>query len=174
MAAFVALAENLGLEVILGAFTAGAVLSLADRDALMTHPHLRTKLEGAGFGFFIPVFFVGVGLTFDLDALTSNTATILRVPLFLAALLLVRGLPALLYRGLIGTRRAVVAGLLQATSLPFIVAASMIGVELGVIGAATSAALIGAGLLSVVVLPLVAATLLAAEDRAAAGAGVVR
>ena len=58
MAAFVALAENLGLEVILGAFTAGAILSLVDRDALMTHPHFRTKLEGAGFGFFIPVFFV--------------------------------------------------------------------------------------------------------------------
>lgn len=177
MAAFVALAENLGLEVILGAFTAGAVLSLADRDALMTHPHFRTKLEGAGFGFFIPVFFVGVGLTFDLDALTSSTSTILRVPLFLAALLLVRGLPALLYRGLIGARRAVVAGLLQATSLPFIVAASMIGVELGVIGAATSAALIGAGLLSVVALPLLAATLLAAdaaaEDGVAADAGVM-
>mgnify|MGYP001304167012 CR=1 FL=1 len=145
MAAFVALAENLGLEVILGAFTAGAILSLADRDALMTHPHFHTKLEGAGFGFFIPVFFVGVGLSFDLDALTSSASTILRVPLLLVALLLVRGLPALLYRGLIGARRAVVAGLLQATSLPFIVAASMIGAELGVIGEATSAALIGAG-----------------------------
>lgn len=166
IAAFVALAENLGLEVILGAFTAGAVLSLVDRDALMTHPHFRTKLEGAGFGFFIPVFFVGVGLTFDLDALTASASTLLHVPLFLACLLLVRGLPALLYRGLVGDRRAVVAGLLQATSLPFIVAGSMIGVELGVIGAATSAALIGAGLLSVVLFPLIAATLLdAPADR---------
>ena len=131
LAGFVALAERLGLEVILGAFTAGVILSLIDRDALMTHPHFRTKLEGAGFGVFIPVFFVGVGLTFDLDALTSSTATLLRLPLFLAALLLVRGLPALLYRGFVGDRRAVAAGLLQATSLPFIVAASMIGVELG-------------------------------------------
>ena len=160
MAAFVALAENLGLEVILGAFTAGAILSLVDRDALMTHPHFRTKLEGAGFGFFIPVFFVGVGLMFDLDALLSSPSTLLRMPLFLVALFLVRGLPAALYHGLIGTRRTVVAALLQATSLPFIVAASMIGVELGVIGEATSAALIGAGLLSVVIFPLVAATVL--------------
>ena len=160
MAGFVALAENLGLEVILGAFSAGAILSLIDRDTVMTHPHFRTKLEGAGFGFFIPVFFVSVGLTFNLDALLSSASTILHVPLFLAALLVVRGLPALLYRGLIGTRRTVVAGLLQATSLPFIVAASMIGVELGVIGEATSAALIGAGLLSVVVFPLAAATIL--------------
>jgi Kef-type K+ transport system membrane component KefB len=165
MAGFVAVAERFGLEAILGAFTAGAILSLIDRDALMTHPHFRTKLEGAGFGFFIPVFFVGVGLTFDLDALLSSVSTVLHVPLFLGALFVVRGLPALLYRGVIGSRRAAVAALLQATSLPFIVAASMIGVELGVIGEATSAALIGAGLLSVVLFPLAAATLLGAPGR---------
>lgn len=164
LAGFVALAESLGLEVILGAFTAGAILSLVDRDAFATHPHFRTKLEGAGFGVFVPVFFVGVGIGFDLDALTAGTSTLLRVPLFLAALLVVRGLPALLYRGLVGTREAVVAGLLQATSLPFIVAASMIGVELGVLGQATGAALIGAGLLSVVVFPPVAATMLGRSD----------
>jgi Kef-type K+ transport system membrane component KefB len=160
LAGFVALAENLGLEVILGAFTAGAILSLADRDALMTHPHFRTKLEGAGFGFFIPVFFVSVGLAFNLDALLASAETVLRVPIFLVALLAVRGLPAIAYRRLIGPRRTVVAGLLQATSLPFIVAASMIGVDLGVISEATSAALIGAGLLSVLIFPLVAATIL--------------
>lgn len=157
LAGFVALAEQLGLEVILGAFTAGVILSLIDRDALMTHPHFRTKLEGMGFGVFVPVFFVGVGLTFDLDALFAGPSAVLHLPLFLAALLAVRGLPALLYRGLIGTRRTVAAGLLQATSLPFIVAASMIGVDLGVISEATSAALIGAGLLSVVAFPLLAA-----------------
>ena len=175
LAGFVALAERLGLEVILGAFTAGVILSLVDRDTLMTHPHFRTKLEGAGFGFFVPVFFVGVGLTFDLDALFASASTVLHLPLFLAALLVVRGLPALLYRGLIGGRRTVAAGLLQATSLPFIVAASMIGVELGVIGEATSAALIGAGLLSVVVFPLLAAIVIgggaAADEPARRPAG---
>jgi Kef-type K+ transport system membrane component KefB len=160
LAGFVALAESLGLEVILGAFAAGAILSLVDRDTLMTHPHFRTKLEGAGFGFFIPVFFVSVGLTFDLDALLSSAETILRVPIFLVALLAVRGLPAALYRSVTDTRHTVVAGLLQATSLPFIVAASMIGVEIGVISEATSAALIGAGLLSVLIFPLLAATIL--------------
>jgi Kef-type K+ transport system membrane component KefB len=165
LAGFVALAEGLGLEVILGAFAAGAILSLVDRDALMTHPHFRTKLEGAGFGFFIPVFFVSVGLTFDLDALLASAETVLRVPLFLLALLAVRGLPALAYLRLIGPRRTVVAGLLQATSLPFIVAASMIGVDLDVISEATSAALIGAGLLSVLIFPLLAATILARGSR---------
>jgi Kef-type K+ transport system membrane component KefB len=170
IAGFVALAENLGLEVILGAFTAGAVLSLIDRDALMTHPHFRTKLEGAGFGFFIPVFFVNVGLGFDLDALLASASTFLMVPVFLAALLVVRGVPALLYRGLVGTRQTVVVGLLQATSLPFIVAASMIGVALGVIDDATSAALVGAGLLSVVAFPLIAATILDAGAGGGEGA----
>ncbi len=160
LAGFVALAENLGLEVILGAFTAGAILSLVDRDAVMSHPHLRTKLEGAGFGFFIPVFFVTVGLRFDLDALSADFSSIAMVPVFLAGLLVVRALPALFYRPLIGGRRTAIAGLLQATSLPFIVAASMIGVEIGVISAATSAALVGAGLLSVLIFPLLASTLL--------------
>lgn len=164
LAGFVALAEGLGLEVILGAFTAGAILSLVDRDASATHPLFRTKLEGAGFGVFVPVFFVSVGLGFDLDALTAGPQALLRVPLFLVALLVVRGAPALLYAGLIGRRASVVAGLLQATSLPFIVAASQIGVELGVIGEATGAALIGAGLLSVVVFPVAAAAMLARSE----------
>ena len=69
---FVALAENVGLEVILGAFAAGALLSLIDRDRQMTHPQFRVKLEAAGFGIFIPVFFVTTGLRFNLDALFAS------------------------------------------------------------------------------------------------------
>ncbi len=148
---FAAVAEGLGLEVILGAFVAGAIVSLVDRDEVMTHPDFRRKLEAVGFGFFIPVFFVSSGVRFDLGALTENPAL---VPVFLAALVLVRGLPALLYRRLLGGRRTAIAGLLQATSLPFIVAATAIGMELGLIDAAQSAALIGAGLLSVLLFPL--------------------
>ena len=82
-----------------------------------------------------------------------------------------RGLPAFLYRGLVGNRRTVVAGFLQATSLPFIVAASMIGVELGVNSSATSAALIGAGLLSVLLFPLIAATILGRAGRPETASG---
>lgn len=157
---FVALAESLGLEVILGAFLAGAVLSLVDQDRAMTHPQFRTKLEAAGFGMFIPVFFVSSGLQFDLDALLSGASTLARVPLFLGALLLVRGLPALLYGGTLGRRRTLAAALLQATSLPFIVAASMIGIELDLIDPATGAGLVAAGLLSVLLFPLAALTVL--------------
>jgi Kef-type K+ transport system membrane component KefB len=155
-----ALATWLGLEVILGAFLAGAVLTLVDRDRGMSHPLLRTKLEATGYGVFVPAFFVTSGLRFDLDALFADTSTLVLVPIFLGVLALVRGVPALLYRRSIGTRDTLVAGLLQATSLPFIVAAAMIGIELGTLDRATGAALIAAGLLSVLLFPLAAATVL--------------
>jgi Kef-type K+ transport system membrane component KefB len=151
---FAAVAEELGFEVILGTFIAGAIISLLDRDEVMTHPDFRRKLEAIGFGFFIPVFFVTSGVRFDLDALVAEASNLAMVPVFLAALLLVRGLPALLYRRVLDARRTAVAGILQATSLPFIVAASAIGLELGLIDAAESAALIGAGLLSVLAFPV--------------------
>ncbi|HET9437628.1 MAG TPA: cation:proton antiporter [Gaiellaceae bacterium] len=166
LVAFVALAERLGLEVILGAFLAGALLSLVDRDREMTHPAFRAKLEAVGFGVFIPVFFVTSGIAFDLDALFASTSTAARVPLFLAALLVVRALPALAYRSVLPSREVAVAGLLQATSLPFVVAASMIGIELGLLDEATGAALVAAGLLSVLFFPLLALTLLRRGDAA--------
>jgi Kef-type K+ transport system membrane component KefB len=161
---FAAIAEQLGLEVILGTFIAGAVLGLVDRDEVMTHPDFRRKLEAIGFGFFIPVFFVTTGIRFDLDALTASTETIAMVPIFLTALFVVRGLPALLYKQLIEDRHVAAAALMQATSLPFIVAASTIGVELQLIDPAESAALIGAGLLSVLLFPLAALTALRSSN----------
>src|SRR5258706_770737 len=170
LVAFAALAAVLGLETILGAFVAGVILRLVDRDRMMTHPEFRQKLEAIGFGVFIPVFFVTSGLSFDLSALFASASSILLIPVFLVALLLVRGLPALCYRPLVGGRRAMIAGLFQATSLTFIVAASQIGTELGLIKQATAAALIAAGLLSVVIFPLVALTLL---RRAEAGTAPV-
>jgi Kef-type K+ transport system membrane component KefB len=133
---------------------------------MMTHPQFRTKLEAAGFGMFVPVFFVASGIQFDLDALFASASTLVRVPIFLAALLLVRGLPALLYRRMLGDRQTLVAALLQATSLPFIVAASMIGEELGLLDQATGAGLIAAGLLSVLVFPLAALTVVRGGEAA--------
>jgi len=118
------------------------------------------KLEAVGFGFVIPVFFVASGLRFDLKALLDSPSAIARVPLFLLALLVVRAVPAALYAPTVGRRQAVAAGLLQATSLPFLVTATAIGVTLGEIKPVTAAALVSAGLLSVVVFPLVAVSLL--------------
>lgn len=156
----VALAEQLGLELILGAFAAGAIVNLLDRDDAMTHPEFRTKLAAVGFGVFIPVFFVTSGVRFDGAALFADVGAIAAVPAFLAALVLARGVPAILYRRELGRDRMLAAGLLQATSLPFIVAATMIGQDLGLLDAATSAGFITAGLLSVLIFPLAAVTLL--------------
>jgi Kef-type K+ transport system membrane component KefB len=160
MIAFVALAEGLGLEVILGSFAAGALLSLLDRDRRMTHVNFRTKLEAIGFGLFIPVFFVTSGIRFDLQALVEEPSNLVMVPIFFAALLAVRGLPAIAYRGFVGGRRATIAGVLQATSLPFIVAATAIGQDLGLMDATEASALIAAGLLSVLVFPVTGLSLL--------------
>jgi Kef-type K+ transport system membrane component KefB len=160
MIAFVALAEALGLEVILGSFAAGALLSLLDRDRRMTHANFRVKLEAIGFGLFIPVFFVTSGVRFDLSALVDKPSNLVMVPIFLAALLAVRGLPAITYRGFVGRRRAEIAGVLQATSLPFIVAATAIGQELGLMDAAEASALIAAGLLSVLIFPITGLSML--------------
>src|ERR671934_1529959 len=65
LAVFVVLASEFGLEAILGAFLAGAIIKLVDRDMAMTHPQFRRKLEAAGFGVFIPFFFVASGIRFD-------------------------------------------------------------------------------------------------------------
>ena len=157
---FTALADTVGFETILGAFAAGALLSLIDRDKAMTHPELRVKLEAVGFGVFIPVFFVASGVRFDLDALFASASTVARVPLFLLAIYLARGLPALLYVGLLGRSQSVIAGVLQATSLTFIVAATQIGLELGVVSRASAAGLVAAGLLSVAISPTVGLVLL--------------
>jgi Kef-type K+ transport system membrane component KefB len=164
LAGLVLVAERLGLEVILGAFLAGAILRVVDRGEMMTHPRFRVKLEALGYGFLVPFFFVVSGVRFNLEALTADPANLRLVPVFLAALLVVRGLPALLYRSRVGSRRTVVAGLLQATSLPFIVAAAQIGMELGRLDQASSAALVAAGLLSVLLFPLAALTILRGGD----------
>jgi Kef-type K+ transport system membrane component KefB len=156
----VVLAGQFGLETILGAFIAGAIVSVLDRDGARTHPQFRLKLEAIGYGFLIPVFFVTSGLRFDLNALLDHPSTLLRVPVFLVALLVVRGIPAFVYRPLVGSKGAVAAGLLQATSLPFIVAAMDIGVSIGAVTPATAAAFIAAGLLSALVFPIVALGLL--------------
>jgi Kef-type K+ transport system membrane component KefB len=173
---FAAAAQTLGLEVILGTFMAGALLTLLDRDQMMSHPDFRPKLNAIGFGFFIPIFFVTTGVKYDLSALFSSTSTVIMVPIFLAALVLIRGLPTLLYRGFLPSEQIPIIGLLQSTSLPFIVAATSIGVDLGLVDAGESAALIAAGLLSVLLFPLIGLTLLrrggmaAKEEPAAAAA----
>jgi len=160
----VLMAQEFGLEVVLGAFMAGTMVSLLDRENAVDRTGLRVKLEGVGFGVFIPIFFVVSGASLDLDALFSSLDTALLVPATLVALLLVRALPALLYRRFVDRTEAIAAGLLQATSLSFVVAATQIGVELGKIDEATGAGLVAGGVLSVLLFPTLALRLLEHEQ----------
>ncbi|WP_433782124.1 cation:proton antiporter [Actinomycetospora sp. CA-101289] len=163
-----AAAAAFGLEGILGAFLAGVALSLLDRDETATHSLFRTKLQAVGFGAFVPFFFVSTGMGIDVRGLVGDPATLAKVPIFVVALLVVRALPAGLYASLArGGRQVVAAGLVQATSLSIPVVAGAIGVDLGVILPGTYAALVAAGLVSVIVFPPVAASLLGGRrDRA--------
>lgn len=156
---FVVLAERFGLETILGALLAGAVVGAVDRDT-STHPRFRTKLDAIGYGFLIPVFFVSSGIRLDVAGLVSDPAALARMPVFVAALLVVRGVPALVFRRRLRGRETVAAGLLQATSLPFLVTASMIGVDTGLLSPVNAAALVAAGVVSVLVFPVAALGLL--------------
>ena len=76
-------AQEFGLATILGAFVAGAVVSVLDRDGVRTHPLFRVKLDAIGYGFVIPVFMVAAGLSFDVQALVDDPTVLLRVPVFL-------------------------------------------------------------------------------------------
>lgn len=160
---FAALAEWLGLEAILGAFLAGGILAMIDRDGGATHESFRQKLDAVGYGVFIPIFLVTSGMRVDLVALVEDARSLTLIPLLLGALLLVRGLPALLYWRLIGGRNVVAAGLLQATSLAFIVAAVQIGMELELLERSVGAALVAVALLSVLLFPLGALALLSQD-----------
>ncbi len=157
---FVTLAYGFGTEAILGAFLAGVALRIVYKETTDLRPLLKIKLEALGFGFFVPIFFIISGVDFDLQALFTNVSILLLVPVFLAGILLVRGVPAVLYRQQLDSRHTASAGLLQATSLTFIVATTQIGMQLGLISSALSAALVAAGLLSVIIYPLFALTLL--------------
>ncbi|CAN5570025.1 cation:proton antiporter [soil metagenome] len=158
---FASLAAAFGLESILGAFLAGAALTLLDRDDDMTHTQFYTKLHAVGFGVFIPFFFVATGVSLDVRALLDHVSSLAKIPVFVVALLIVRALPAVFYRPLLGHRRNVLAaGLLQATSLSIPVVAGGIAVELGLLEQANYAALVAAGLLSVIVFPRLAVLLL--------------
>jgi len=158
--AFGVLAYRFGFASILGAFAAGLLVRIVDLARGSPHPQFRVKLEGIGFGFLVPIFFISTGVAFPLKALLTNPAALAEVPLFLAALLLVRGLPALLYTRFAGRRRAVAAGLLQATTLTFVIVAAQIGLADGKLTPTAAASLLTAGLLSAILFPAVAQRLL--------------
>jgi Kef-type K+ transport system membrane component KefB len=171
LAVFVALSSNLGFEAVLGAFVAGALLRVTDPEERLTNERLRSKLDAIGYGFLVPAFFVTSGLQFSADALVSEPASLLMVPVLVVLFLVARAGPAVLYRRWCDRWQTAAAGLLQATSLSIPVVAARIGVQLHTIDADTSAAIITAGLLTVVLFPPLALVLLARRPAPGDAAG---
>lgn len=161
LSALVALSIVLDLDMLLGAFAAGIVWRLIMRDADESDREaVESKVEAVAFGFLVPVFFVYTGVTFDLSALMSEPILFLALPLVMILLLLVRGGPSMLAApvGASGRDRLAFA-FLGATGLPIIVAVTAIGVSEDILTSAHASVLVGAGMLSVLLFPLIAMTL---------------
>jgi Kef-type K+ transport system membrane component KefB len=149
-----AVASRFGLDVVLGALLAGMVLRAWTRRFHMDTEGLERKFDAVGYGVFIPIFFISSGMTLDLKAISQDP---LRILLFFVLLLIVRGLPSLLvYRHILGARQRAEMTFITATTLPLLIALAEIGQRDGVMLPATAAALVGAGVLSVLVYPLIA------------------
>ncbi len=150
--ALAAVAAKLGLDLLLGGFVAGVIVSLALRDREVGQ--IESKLNAVGYGFLIPFFFVVTGIEFDLDSLLDDPIRLLEVPLFVALFLIVRGVPALLlYRPMLDLRDRIALGVYSATELPLVVAITTIAVTEGHMESGTAAALVGAAIVSTAVMP---------------------
>jgi Kef-type K+ transport system membrane component KefB len=165
LALVVILAQEVGLEAILGALLAGAILGTLDNGALRRHAQFRMKLDAIGYGFLVPVFFIWSGMSIDIDALREEPRRIALIGLFLGALLIVHLVAVPIFRRAVSWRAAVVTGLLSSTSsLPFVVTATTVGEQSGTIAAGTASALLAAGVLSALVFPVVALALVRREE----------
>lgn len=163
--ALAALASELGLDLLLGGFVAGIIVRLALKGREV--PVFESKLTAVGYGFLIPFFFVTSGLKFDLDALLDEPTALLKVVMFLALFLIVRGAPAmLLYREVLETKDRMALAFFSSTQLPLVVAITTIAVEEKEMRSSTSAALVGAAILSTMLFPLIGLKL--RGDRASA------
>jgi Kef-type K+ transport system membrane component KefB len=179
VAVLVWVAAELGLDLLLGAFAAGLIVRYvlgasveSDHDATV----LSEKLEGIGFGVFIPIFFVATGVAFDFDALFESSTTLLKVAMFLGLLLLARAVPVwLVHRRSMSPRDSVAVALYSATALPLIVAITTVGVETERMRPGNASALVAAGMVSVLLFPVVAASVRgSAVGESSAGVAVGR
>jgi Kef-type K+ transport system membrane component KefB len=168
--ALLAAASRFGLDVVLGALLAGIVLRAWARQSNMDTTSLEHKFDAVGYGIFIPIFFISSGMTLDLKAISQNP---LRLLVFFLLLLCVRGLPSLLvYRRALAFRQRVEMTFITATTLPLLIALVEIGQQDGVMLPSNGAALVGAGVLSVLVFPLIAVRLHRSAPLSPAEAGI--
>jgi Trk K+ transport system NAD-binding subunit len=161
MVAWVVLAQSLGVEVILGAFLAGAIISLVSPGY---ESQLRGKLDAIGYGFFIPIFFIMVGERFDLRALSGSEHGLLLVPILVISAYLIRIVAVGPFRALFSWRETVAAIVLLTSQLSLTVAAAAIALQLGIISAAVNSAIILVAIITCTVSPFLFSLILPREE----------
>ena len=154
---FVALAAKFGLNIVMGAFAAGIVVGLASKGK--DGELLRHKLDAIGYGFLIPIFFIVAGMKFEVSALWSAPLAPIQVTLLLGLLLLVRGVPVFLYKNELSSEVKLPFAFYSATGLPLIIIISEIGVSSGLMPPDRAAILVSAGMISVLLFPILAVKL---------------
>ncbi|MGI8436850.1 MAG: monovalent cation:proton antiporter family protein [Chthoniobacterales bacterium] len=170
MVILVVLAQSLGVELILGAFLAGAIVSLIGGDDKTL---LREKLDAIGYGFLIPIFFISVGANFDLSALLASRSALLLVPVLIVIAYLVKFLPALVFLPLVGWRKSIAAGALLSSRLSLVIAASAIALQLDLVSTATNSAIILLAIVSCTLSPILFSRLLPSQSGPQRGGVVI-
>ncbi len=153
MLGFVVFSQVIGSEIILGAFLAGTAVSSLGRESV--HGLLGMKLDAIGFGFFIPIFFIMVGARFDVQSLLQSTGALVLVPILVVFAFAVKVVPALLLDKFFGRKNAIAAGFLLSARLSLIIAASAIGLRLGVISPEINSAIILVAIITSVASPII-------------------
>ncbi len=160
----VALASELGLDLLLGGFMAGLITRVALRGREVEV--FESKVTAVGYGLLIPFFFVTSGMGFDIDSLFESSSAMLKLVMFVGLFLVVRGVPALLlYRKALDARERLALAFYSATELPLVVAITTLAMDAGEMEPSTAAGLVGAAIISASVFPLIGLKLRSGASR---------
>ncbi|REI02595.1 sodium:proton antiporter [Staphylococcus felis] len=155
----VALAEGVGAENILGAFLAGVVVSL-----LKPNPDLIEKLDSFGYGFFIPIFFIMVGVELDIPSLIKNPSLLIIIPILILAFIISKLISVLFIRKWFDSKTTIASAFLLTSTLSLVIAAAKIAEKLGTISDETSGILILSAVITCVFVPIVFKKLIPVPD----------
>ncbi|HDB7585388.1 TPA: monovalent cation:proton antiporter family protein [Staphylococcus aureus] len=146
----VALAEGVGAENILGAFLAGVVVSLLNPDEEMVE-----KLDSFGYGFFIPIFFIMVGVDLNIPSLIKEPKLLIIIPILIVAFIISKLIPVMFIRRWFDMKTTIVSAFLLTSTLSLVIAAAKISERLNAISAETSGILILSAVITCVFVPII-------------------
>ena len=160
---FLALAQLLGTQVVVGAFLAGAIISLlSDKNSDLTH-----KLNSIGYGFLLPIFFVNVGLTFNLGALGSSPVFWIALCIILLGMFANKLIGAMVWMKGFSMKERVAAGALLGSQLSLTIVASKIGQQIHVLSAGIANGLILLAIVTCLIAPLVFTRMVGSQTKVA-------